>query len=145
MSFGAEVASKPEELFTWCATESLHVSGADPVVRYEQLSLMQPHASLLNPSRGNLVDDAAVLHAINEGKMFYYVVDDPLDGPRAVFRKHPRIISTNHSGGITMESAARLDRKTFEQVNDAIHGKKPDYILNPEALNHHKVRSWLRH
>ena len=145
LSFGAEVASKPEELFTWCDTVSLHVSGADPVVRYEQLSLMQPHASLLNPSRGNLVDDAAVLHAINEGKMFYYVVDDPLDGPRAVFRKHPRIISTNHSGGITMESAARLDRKTFEQVNDAIHGKKPDYILNPEALNHHKVRSWLRH
>lgn len=144
-SFGAEVATRPEDLFTRCDTVSLHMSGTEPIVHYDQLSLMQPHASLINPSRGNLVDDAAALRAINEGKMFYYVVDDPLDGSRAVFRENPRIISTNHSAGITMESAARLDKKTFEQVTDAMHGRKPDYILNPEALHHSKVRSWIRH
>lgn len=142
--FGAEVVAEPEELFRRCDTVCVHVSGADPVVGYEQLALMRPHASVINPSRGTLVDDAGVHRAVEEGKLFYYVVDDPVDGPRAIHRDHPRIIATNHSGGITVESSARLDAKTFEQVTDAVHGRQPDHILNLEALDHPRVRAWLR-
>ena len=141
--FGAEAVATPEELFRRCDTVSLHVSGADTIVGSQQLSLMQAHASVINPSRGNLVDDAAALRAVDEGKLFYYVVDDPVDGPRAIYRDHPRIIATNHSGGITLESSNRLDAKTFEQVTDAVHGRQPDHVLNPEALDHPKVRGWL--
>ena len=72
------------------------------------------------------------------------MVDDPVDGPRAIHKDHPRIIATNHSGGITVESSARLDAKTFEQVTDAVHGRQPDHVLNPEALDHPRVRAWLR-
>ena len=142
--FGAEAVAEPEELFRRCDTICLHVSGADPIVGYQQLSLMQPHASLINPSRGALVDDAAAHRAIEEGKLYYYVVDDPVDGPRAVHRGHPRVIATNHSGGVTVESSARLDAKTFEQVTDAVHGRQPDHVLNPAALDHPRVRAWLR-
>ena len=142
--FGAEAVSEPEELFRRCDTVCVHVSGADPVVGYEQLALMQPHASVINPSRGTLVDDAGAHRAVEEGKLFYYVVDDPVDGPRAIHKDHPRIIATNHSGGITVESSARLDAKTFEQVTDAVHGRQPDHVLNPDALDHPRVRAWLR-
>ena len=139
-----ELRGRPEELFRRCDTVCVHVSGADPVVGYEQLALMQPHASVINPSRGTLVDDAGAHRAVEEGKIFYYVVDDPVDGPRAIHRDHPRIIATNHSGGITVESSARLDAKTFEQVTDAVHGRQPDHVLNPEVLDHPRVRAWLR-
>ena len=142
--FGAEAVAEPEELFRRCDTVCLHVSGADPIVGYEQLALMQPHASMINPSRGTLVDDAGAHRAVEEGKLFYYVVDDPVDGPRAIHRDHPRIIATNHSGGITVESSARLDAKTFEQVTDGVHGRQPEHLLNPEALDHPRVRAWLR-
>lgn len=142
--YGATAVAEPEELFRRCDTVSLHVSGADPIVGYEQLSLMQPHASLINPSRGALVDDAAAHRAVEEGKLYYYVVDDPVDGPRAIHRDHPRVIASNHSGGITVESSARLDAKTFEQVTDAVQGRQPDHVLNPHALGHPRVRAWLR-
>lgn len=142
--FGAEPVAEPEDLFRQCDTVSLHVAGANPIVGYEQLSLMQAHASVINPSRGNLVDDASALRAVDEGKLFYYVVDDPMEGTRAAYRDHPRIIATNHSGGITVESSARLDAKTFEQVTDALHGRQPDHVLNREVLDHPNIQRWLR-
>ena len=142
--FGAETVESPLELFRECDTVSLHVSGDDTIVGYDELRAMRPHASLINPSRGNLVDDQAVHRAIVEERLCYYVVDDPVNGPREIHKGHPRIICTNHNGGITVESTIRLDLQTFEQVTDAIEGRKPKHILNPEALDHPRVVSMLR-
>ena len=142
--FGAEAVASPLDLFRECDTVSLHVSGDDTIVGYDELCAMRPHASLINPSRGNLVDDQAVRRAIDEERLCYYVVDDPVNGPREIHKGHPRIICTNHNAGITVESTIRLDRQTFEQVTDAIHGRKPNHILNPEVLDHPRVRSFLQ-
>ncbi len=141
---GAEVADSPETLFRACDAISLHVSGDDPIVGYDLLSLMQPHASLINPSRGHLVSDADVHRAIEEEKLYYYVVDDPVDGTRAIHKDHPRIICTNHNAGITVESTTRLDAKSIEQVSAAIAGRQPEHILNPAVLDHPRVKAWLR-
>ena len=141
--FDAEVVDAPETLFEQCDTVCLHVSGDTTVVNYDLLRRMQPHASLINPSRGNLVDDDAVHRAIEEGRFYYYVVDDPANGTRAVHKGHPRVICTNHNGGISVESTIRLDQKCFEQVTDALAGRKPEYILNPEVLSHPRVTEWL--
>ncbi len=142
--FGAETVESPLELFRECDTVSLHVLGDETIVGYDELRAMRPHASLINPSRGNLVDDQAVHRAIVEERLCYYVVDDPVNGPREIHQGHPRIICTNHNGGITVESTIRLDLQTFEQVTDAIEGRKPNYILNPEVLDHPRVVSMLR-
>ncbi len=142
--FGAEAVDDPMCLFECCDTVSLHVAGDDPIVSYEHLCAMKPHASLINPSRGNLVDDEAVNRAIREEKLYYYVVDDPVNGPRAIHKDHPRIICTNHNGGITQESVVRLDLQTIDQVTDAINGREPAHILNRDVLNHSRVRAWLK-
>ncbi|MEE2657314.1 MAG: NAD(P)-dependent oxidoreductase [Candidatus Latescibacterota bacterium] len=141
--FGAEVARDPHDLFHESDTVSLHVSGDETIVDYTCFQTMKPHASLINPSRGNLVDDNAARRAIDEELITYYVVDDPVNGPREVHRDHPRIICTNHNGGITVESVRRLDTKTFEQVTDAIYGRQPEHVLNTEVLEHERVRAWL--
>jgi D-3-phosphoglycerate dehydrogenase / 2-oxoglutarate reductase len=141
--YGAETVDDPMELFRQCDTVSLHVAGDDTIVHYEQLAAMQPHASLINPSRGNLVNDDDAHRAIEEGKLCYYVVDDPVNDTRVVHKDHPRVICTNHNGGITVESVMRLDNKTFEQVTDTLQGRQPDHILNQSALQHPRVRSFL--
>ena len=141
---GAEVVASPERLFETCDTVSLHVSGDETVVTYDLLSRMQPHASLINPSRGNLVDDEAVNRAIKEEKLYYYVVDDPVNGPREIHKNHPRIICTNHNAGITLESTIRLDLRTFGQVTDAIQGRKPAHLLNSDVLDHPRVKAFLK-
>ena len=143
--YGAEVVSNPIDLFRQCNTVSLHVSGDNTIVGYEELCAMQPQASLINPSRGDLVDDVAVRRAIEEDRLYYYVVDDPANGRRKVHRGHPRIICTNHNAGISVESTIRLDRQTFEQVTDTIQGREPKHVLNPEVLDHQRVRDFLHH
>lgn len=141
--FGAEAVGEPIDLFRECDTVSLHVSGADTLVTYDLLCAMRPHASLINPSRGTLVDDIAVNRAIVEKRLWYYVVDDPVDGPRAIHKGHPRIICTNHNAGMTDASAVRLDHRTFGQVTDAMQGREPAHIINPDVLDHPRVRSIL--
>ena len=141
--YGAESVGDPMELFQNCDTVSLHVAGDSTIVFYEQLAAMRPHASLINPSRGNLVDDNDVHRAIEEGKLYTYVVDDPVNGPRSIHKDHARIICTNHNGGITVESVMRLDNKTYEQVTDALAGRRPDHILNEAVLDHPRVRGFL--
>ena len=141
--FGAEAVGEPIDLFRECDTVSLHVSGADTLVTYDLLCAMQPHASLINPSRGTLVDDIAVNRAIVEKRLWYYVVDDPVDGPRAIHKGHPRIICTNHNAGMTDASAVRLDRRTFGQLTDVMEGREPAHVINPDVLNHPRVRSIL--
>ena len=142
--FGAEAVDTPLTLFKESDTVSLHLSGAETVVGYEELCAMKPHASLINPSRGNLVDDAAANRAVSENRLWYYVVDDPVNGPRAIHKDHPRIISTNHNAGMTVESGIRLDLRTIGQVTDAIQGRAPAYILNPEVLEHPRVKAFCK-
>lgn len=142
-SFGAEVATSPDQLFQECDTVTIHVSGADPVVTYDLLKQMQPHASLINPSRGTLVNDVDVNRALEEGLLTYYVVDDPVDGPREIHKGHPRVICTNHNAGMTDRSADRLDACTMGQVTAALEGRQPDHLLNPEVLEHPRVKGLL--
>lgn len=142
--FDAEVVGSPTELFARSDTISLHVSGADPIVDYAVLSQMQPHASLINPSRANLVNDRDMVRSLAEGKLYCYVMDDPPKGPQEVHRGNPRVICTNHAAGITQESVVRLDATCVGQVEAALAGRRPDHILNPEALDHPRVRSWLQ-
>ena len=140
---GAQSVDDPLELFQESDTISLHVSGAHPIVTYECLCAMKPHASLINPSRGNLVDDEAANQAIQEERLYYYVVDDPINGPREIHKGHPRIISTNHCAGISVESTIRLDLRTIEQTINTINGLEPTHILNPEVLDHPRVKGFL--
>jgi phosphoglycerate dehydrogenase-like enzyme len=141
--YGAEVVNDPRELFEQCDVVSLHVSGDDTVVNYDLLTAMQPHASVINPSRGDLVNDKDMKRALDEDKLFYYIVDDPPNGRRALHTGHPRVICTNHNGGNTVQSVARLDQTTIQQVTDVIHGRQPEHILNTDVLDHPRVKEFL--
>jgi D-3-phosphoglycerate dehydrogenase len=141
--YGAEAVDSPQTLFAESDTISLHVAGDDTIVHYDLLCAMQPHASLINPSRGNLVNDADVNRAIKEERLYYYVVDDPVNGTRAIHKDHPRIICTNHNGGITAESTTRLDLCTIDQVCATLQNQQPDHILNPAVLDHPRVKAFL--
>lgn len=141
--FGAESVDDPRQLFVESDTVSLHVSGDDAIVGYDLLSVMRPHASLINPSRGNLVNDQDVHRAVCEEKLYYYVVDDPVNGPREVHKDHPRIVCTNHNGGITVQSTIRLDLKSIEQVCAVLRRQTPPHVLNPDVLEHPRVKDYL--
>lgn len=142
--YNAEVVDDPRVLFEESDTISLHLSGDETVVTYDLLCAMKPHASLINPSRGNLVDDEAVNRAIKEDRLYYYVVDDPVNGPREIHKDHPRIICTNHNAGITVESAILLDLCCVDQIIDTLEGRQPNYILNTKVLDSPRVQGFWK-
>ena len=141
--YNAELVDNPRTLFEECDAITLHLSGDDTVVTYDLLCAMKPHASLINPSRGLLVNDEDVNRAIQEDRLYYYVVDDPVNDTRAIHKDHPRIICTNHNAGITVESAIRLDLCCFNQVTDAVEGRTPPHVLNHKVLDHPRVKAFL--
>lgn len=123
-AFGAEViASDPfvqhsaearlvplEELFTNAQLVTLHSPPSErPLVDRAILATMREGALLINTARSALVDDTAVLEALESGALAAYAVDafdaePPELGP---LLRHPRCFPTPHLGGFTDESVHR--------------------------------------
>jgi D-3-phosphoglycerate dehydrogenase / 2-oxoglutarate reductase len=77
------------------------------------MALMKPGGVLLNFARAQIVDDAAVLAAL-EGRLARYVTDFPT--PRT--RRHPKVIALPHLGASTREAEENCAVMVAENVRD---------------------------
>jgi len=91
----------------------------------ERLRCLRPGAILLNTSRGELVDTAAVLAALESGQLSGYAADvmdqepPPSDHP---FLKHPNALITAHIGSRTYESVPRQALKATHNLINYLRG-----------------------
>lgn len=70
---------------------------------------MKPTAFFVNASRGNLVDEAALQSALDEGRIAGCAMDvgrAPDQMPTPALARHPKAIATPHIGGLTPEAIA---------------------------------------
>jgi D-3-phosphoglycerate dehydrogenase len=90
----------------------------------------------VNTARGGLVDEAALLWALDEGIVaaagLDVFVNEPHPDPRLVC--HPKVIATPHWAWYSEEALWELRRKVAEQVVQALKGERPTYALNFEAV-----------
>lgn len=100
---------------------SLHLPGGKnlpPVIGAEQIALMKPGAFLINTARGELVDTAAALDALDAGKLAGYGVDvynpEPCTDERLLH--HPKVSMTPHVGGSTKEAQERIGDELVAHV-----------------------------
>ena len=101
----------------------------------EELRLMKPTAFLLNTARGKLVDEAALADALENGQIAGAALD--------VFEKEPEItqrlkkldnvVLTPHIGSNTLRTRNRMAEQCAEAINNALKGRKPDNLLNPQV------------
>jgi len=97
------------------------------------LALMQRQAFFINASRGELVDEAALLHALDThaiagaGMDVGMAADQKPSLPLAV---HPRVIASPHIGGLTPQAVAHQAWDTVEQVRAMLAGRMPPHALN---------------
>jgi D-3-phosphoglycerate dehydrogenase len=99
-----------------------HTPGEKPLIDRQALALMKKDARLINTARAGLVDDAAVLEALDAGRLAGYAVDaydkEPPDASPLL--AHERVISTAHIGAYTAESVSKATRAAVDNLLAAL-------------------------
>jgi phosphoglycerate dehydrogenase-like enzyme len=99
-----------------------HAPGEKPLIDRQSLALMKKDARLINTARAGLVEDAAVLEALNGGTLGGYAVDaydkEPPDASPLL--AHERVISTAHIGAYTAESVSKATRAAVDNLLGAL-------------------------
>ncbi|MFW5856369.1 MAG: phosphoglycerate dehydrogenase [Planctomycetota bacterium] len=110
--------------------ETLGMIGAPVIAR------LAPHAIVVNCARGGIVDEDALLEALEENRVAAAGVDVWEDEPATdrPLQRHPRVVMTPHLGANTIEAQARISRTAAEQVIKALDGKTVDHPVNMPNL-----------
>jgi D-3-phosphoglycerate dehydrogenase len=103
-----------------------------------ELALMKPTASLINCARGGIVDEAALLDALNSRRIMGAGLDVQVDEPPKPddpLLKCDRLILTPHSAATTAEGMVRMATTVAQNVLDFFDGRLPEsHVVNPEVL-----------
>ncbi len=83
-------------------------------INAERIKLMKPGAVLLNFARNGIIDDEAVVKALDSGHLYAYVCDFPSN----LLKDHPRVITLPHLGASTKEAEDNCAIMVAEEVRD---------------------------
>ena len=136
---GHASADSCEAFFEGCDVLSLHLRLSEAtrgIVTLEALARMKPTALFVNTSRAELVEDNALVAALNRGRPGMAAVDVFETEP--ILQGHPLLrlenaICTPHIGYVEQDSYELYFSAAFENVVNFIHNT-PTNLVNPEAL-----------
>ena len=138
--------STMDELLADADVVSLHLPATPStthLVNAEKLGRFKDGAFLVNTSRGTLIDEIALLAALDEGRLAGAGLDVlAQEGPGGGGRlsAHPRCVVTPHAAFKSAESIADLQRSAAANVADLLAGTLPATIVNPAVLDSPSLR-----
>jgi D-3-phosphoglycerate dehydrogenase len=110
--------------------DNRHMIGA------RQFALMQPHAFFITTARGFIHDEAALFDALRDKRIAGAGLDvwdkepPPPDHPLLQF---DNVLASPHTAGVTREARVNMGKIAAQQILDALDGKRPPRIVNPEV------------
>ena len=129
-----------EELLSKSDFISIHVPLTDQtrnMVDESELSLMKPGAILINASRGGVVNETALVKALQNNKIAGVGLDVfneepvPADNP---LLKLENVILTPHTAALTRECVTRMATEAAKSVLDVFAGREPQNVANRQIL-----------
>jgi D-3-phosphoglycerate dehydrogenase len=109
----------------------------------DRIARMQPHALLVNVSRGAVVDEAALVDALTAGRIGGAALD--VFATQPLLPDHPllgldNVILTPHLAGITDESMLRMGTGAAAEALRVLAGDLPVNLRNPDAVQRYRQR-----
>jgi D-3-phosphoglycerate dehydrogenase / 2-oxoglutarate reductase len=136
---GFEVAGDRNSLFRVSDVLSVHLRLNDEtrgLIQHEDLARMKPTSLFVNTSRAELLEDGALVSALNRGRPGMAAVDVYESEP--ILQGHPLLrlenaVCTPHIGYVEQDYYEHLFKTAFENVMAFVNGN-PINLVNPEAL-----------
>ena len=123
-----------EDLFARADAITVHVplnKATTGLVNPRRLALMKPGGTLLNFARAGIVDDAAVIAALDAGQLHGYVCDFPNNA----LKNHPRVVTLPHLGASTGEAEDNCAIMAADQLREFLeNGNVRNSVNYPEAV-----------
>lgn len=118
---------------------SVHVPLTDEtrgLIGAGQLAQMRPHAIVLNCARGGIIDEQALLQALEESRIAGAALDVFENEPEcnAALVAHPSVIATPHLGASTSEAQEAVAIDAAEQTLEVLAGRPPRSPVNVPAV-----------
>ena len=140
---GYDAATSCEAFFETADVLSLHLRLHDStrgIVKLDALSRMRPTALLVNTSRAELIEEGALVSALNRGRPGMAAVDvfesEPILQGHLLLRLE-NVVCTPHIGYVEQDSYELYFEAAFANVVNFIGGN-PTHIVNPASLKVHR-------
>lgn len=134
LSPNVEQVTSVEELLSRSDLITLHVplvAGTAGLVNAERIALMPQGSVVLNFARGGVVDEQAVIEALDSGHLHAYVNDFPTEAGAV----HPKVIALPHLGASTAEAEDNCAVMAVDQLSDfLLHGNIRNAVNFPEVV-----------
>lgn len=148
---GSEATDDLGELLAQADYVSIHAPASpdtEGLFGAREFAQMKPTAFLINTSRGALIEEAALVSALDEGRIAGAALDvlssePPPPGHPLLSRDD--VIVTPHTAFYSLSAIEELQTKTAQNVVAALQGKVPTTIVNREVLSRPECRLGTRH
>lgn len=129
-------AESLQALLTQADVISLHRplrSDTQHTLNEESLAWLKPHAIVINTSRGGLIDESALVMALQSGKLAGAGLDvfekEPLS-PSNSLTQLGNVVLTPHLAGSTVEALEETARQCAQGIIDVLDGRRPANVRN---------------
>lgn len=144
LSSEVEQAVGIDELFSKADFVTFHVPLIDATVNMvnkDRLKIMKPEAVIMNFARSGIVDDEAVVKALDDNRLYAYICDFPSNS----LKHHKRVIALPHLGASTREAEDNCAIMIADQVSDYLENGNIRHSVNfptvklPRAAGSHRL------
>ncbi len=136
---GVERAASLDDLLASCDIVSLHLPmnpSTSHLIGPATLARMKRGSILVNVSRGGLVDESALLDALEGGHLRGAGLDvtdpEPAAADNPLLHRND-VIVTPHVGSATGSGKRRILSMAIDNLRLVLNGERPEYLLNPDA------------
>jgi D-3-phosphoglycerate dehydrogenase / 2-oxoglutarate reductase len=106
------------------------------IINAAAIDAMKSGAVLVNTARGELIDELALIAALQSGHVAAAALDtysvEPLPRDSAL-RSMPNVLVSPHVAGQTSNALLKVGHAAVQAILDEFDGKRPAYVVNPEA------------